>query len=182
MKKRSVISIVVVLLALGTALAFAQSNISRLKALLTGQEEAPVVLTTGNGTFSAVINKDETEITYELNYADLESNATQAHIHVGQPNVTGGIAVWLCSNLASPPTPVGFSTPCPLRSGTLTGTITGNSIVGPASQGLTTGELEQLIKAIRDGNTYVNVHSVNSPGGEIRSQIGPNKSEGQKHH
>jgi hypothetical protein len=182
MKKRGVISILVVLVALGAAFAYAQSNISRLKALLTGQEEVPVVITTGNGTFSALINKDETEITYELSYSDLESNATQAHIHLGQKNVNGGIAVWLCSNLPSPPTPTGFNQPCPLRSGTITGTITGNSIVGPASQGLTTGELAELIKAIRDGNTYVNVHSLNSPSGEIRSQIGPNKSEGQKHH
>ena len=182
MKKRGVISVLAGMVALGTALAYAQSNISRLKALLTGREEVPVVLTTGNGTFSAVINKDETEITYQLSYSDLESDATQAHIHLGQKNVNGGIAVWLCSNLPSPPTPPGFDESCPPRAGTVTGTITGNDIVGPASQGLTTGELAQLIRAIRDGNTYVNVHTMNSPGGEIRSQIGPNTSKGQKHH
>lgn len=181
MKKRGVVSVLVVLMTLGTALAFAK-NFSRLKALLTGQQEVPVVLTTGNGTFRAVINKDETEINYELSYSDLESNATQAHIHLGQPKVNGGIAVWLCSNLASPPTPPGFNQPCPLRSGTVTGTITGNSIVGPASQGLTTGELDQLIKAIRDGNTYVNVHSLNSPGGEIRGQIDADKGKGHNDH
>jgi CHRD domain len=182
MRKRYAISVMVVLLALGVALAYAQSNFSKLRAMLTGQEEVPVVLTTGNGTFNAVISKDETAITYELTYSDLESNATQAHIHLGQPNVNGGISVWLCSNLPSPPTPAGFNQPCPLRSGTVTGTITGSSIVGPASQGLTTGELDQLIRAIRDGNTYVNVHTVNSPGGEIRSQIGPDKGKGQSNH
>lgn len=181
MKKRGVVSVLVVLMALGATLAYGQ-NFSRLRALLTGQEEVPVVITTGNGTFSAVINKDETEITYELSYSDLESNATQAHIHLGQPKVNGGIAVWLCSNLASPPTPPGLNQPCPLRSGTFTGVITGDSIVGPVSQGLTTGELGQLIRAIRDGNTYVNVHTVNSPNGEIRSQIGPDKGKSQKHH
>lgn len=182
MKKRGVISVLFVLVTVGAALAYAPLDISRLKALLTGQEEVPVVITTGNGTFSAVISKDETEINYELSYSDLESNATQAHIHLGQRNVNGGIAVWLCSNLPSPPTPAGFNQPCPLRSGTISGTITGSSIVGPASQGLTTGELAQLIEAIRDGNTYVNVHSLNSPGGEIRSQIGPDNSKGHKHH
>jgi hypothetical protein len=171
MKKRGIVSVLIVV-ALSATLIYAQSNFSKLKALLTGQEEVPVVSTTGSGTFNAIISKDETQITYELSYSNLESNATQAHIHLGQPNVNGGIQVWLCSNLASPPTPPGVQ-PCPLRSGTITGTITGDNIVGPLSQGITTGELDELIEAIRDGNTYVNVHTVNSPGGEIRSQIGP---------
>lgn len=182
MKKRGVISVLIVLVILSATLIYAQSNFSNLRALLTGQQEVPVVITTGNGTFSAVISKDETEINYELSYSDLESNATQAHIHLGQRNVNGGIAVWLCSNLPSPPTPAGFNQACPLRAGTVTGTITGNSIVGPANQGLTTGELAELIRAIRDGNTYVNVHSLNSPTGEIRSQIGPDKGKSQSHH
>jgi hypothetical protein len=134
MKKRAVVSVLIVLVILSATLIYAQSNFSNLRALLTGQQEVPVVLTTGNGELRATISKD-TEITYELSYSDLESNATQAHIHVGQPNVNGGIAVWLCSNLPSPPTPAGFNQPCPLRAGTITGTITGNSIVGPANQG-----------------------------------------------
>jgi hypothetical protein len=33
------------------------------------------------------------------------------------------------------------------------------------------GDLGRLIYAIRTGNTYVNVHTTRSMGGEIRSQI-----------
>jgi hypothetical protein len=36
---------------------------------------------------------------------------------------------------------------------------------------LTTGEWEELLRAIRAGVTYVNVHTTGRPGGEIRSQI-----------
>lgn len=47
------------------------------------------------------------------------------------------------------------------------------------NQGLNTGELDELIKAIRAGKTYVNVHTTDRPGGEIRSQI--NTGEGHGH-
>jgi CHRD domain-containing protein len=176
MKKKVVVSVLLSLAVLGAALAYGQ-NFNKLKGLLSGGEEVPVVVTTGNGTFRAVISKDETKIDYELSYSDLQSTAAQAHIHVGQPNVNGAIVVWLCGN-PNPPAinpPAGTQT-CP-PSGTITGTITGANIVGPASQGVTNGEMDDLITAIRDGNTYVNVHTAVSPGGEIRSQIGPGKGK-----
>ena len=44
-------------------------------------------------------------------------------------------------------------------------------VIGPANQGVVAGDLDRLIYAIRTGNTYVNVHTVRSPSGEIRSQI-----------
>lgn len=178
MKRKLVVSVTVVL-TLGVALVVAQ-NFSKLKASLTGQQELPIVSTVANGTFSATISKDETEINYELSYSDMESNVQQAHIHFGPKHSTGAIVVWFCSNLPSPPTPLGVQA-CPLRSGTVTGTITGSDIVGPVSQGITTGEMAELVKAIREGNTYVNVHSVNSPAGEIRSQIGTDNNS-KAHH
>jgi hypothetical protein len=52
--------------------------------------------------------------------------------------------------------------------------LTALDVVGPAAQGVVAGDLERLIFAIRTGNTYVNVHTVRSPGGEIRSQIDRN--------
>jgi CHRD domain len=46
--------------------------------------------------------------------------------------------------------------------------------VGTASagRGIAAGEFEEFVQAIRAGVTYVNVHSVVFPGGDIRSQIG----------
>jgi len=168
MKKLKVMVPACLLVAAG-AVAFAQ-GFRMLKALLTGFQEVPVVSTTAAGEFQAKISEDETEIQYELTYSDLEGDSQQAHIHVGQPGVNGGISVWLCSNLASPPTPAGTQA-CPTRGGTITGTITAANVVGPTGQGVAPGEFAELVRAIRAGATYVNVHSTKFPGGEIRSQI-----------
>jgi CHRD domain len=164
--------VVVALLAMPAALALAVANEDKgarsLRAKLRGLEEPPAVLTRAHGEFHATISKDESSIEYELSYVDLEGAVTQAHIHVGQRLVNGGISVWLCGTEAIPGPP---DTPrCP-SSGTVKGTITAANVVGPAGQGVAPGEFEDLLQAIRKGVTYANVHSTLAPGGEIRGQI-----------
>ncbi len=44
-------------------------------------------------------------------------------------------------------------------------------VLGPAGQGIAAGEFNELLRAIRAGSTYVNVHTTGYPGGEIRAQI-----------
>jgi hypothetical protein len=81
--------------------------------------------------------------------------------------------VFLCSNLPSPPT--GTAT-CP-ESGEVTGTIMKAQVIGPAAQGISAEEYDELLDAIRAGVAYVNVHTADFPGGEIRGQL-----ENGKHH
>lgn len=168
MNKRIILASALIL-TIAVAFAIAQGG-KGIKEVLIGFEEVPAVSTVAHGEFKATINKDETAIEYELSYADLEGIVQQAHIHVGQRSVNGGISVWLCSNLASPPTPPGIQ-PCPSPPATITGVITPANVVGPTAQGVAPGEFAELIRAIRAGATYVNVHSTKFPGGEIRSQI-----------
>ncbi|HEX9823193.1 MAG TPA: CHRD domain-containing protein [Actinomycetota bacterium] len=139
------------------------------KARLNGYEEVPAVSTTGGGEFRAKLDKTGTMLEYELSYADLSAVPTQAHIHFGQEGVNGGVSVWLCSNLASPPTPPGVSA-CP-PAGTVTGTIDASDVVGPGAQGIAAGEIAEIIDAMRAGIAYANVHTPTFPGGEIRGQI-----------
>ncbi len=147
---------------------------------LRGFEEVPALSTTGNGEFRARINRDETEIVYELSYADLEGSVQQAHIHVGQTGVNGGIAVFLCTNLGNGPA---GTQACPPAPATITGTITASSVVGPAGQGIAPGEFDELLRAVRAGAAYVNVHSSLFPGGEIRGQLerGRGRASGGDH-
>jgi len=51
-------------------------------------------------------------------------------------------------------------------------------VIGPAGQGIKPGEYAELLRAIRAGATYANVHSSLYPSGEIRAQL----NEHRDHH
>jgi len=140
-----------------------------IKTDLKGYLEVPAVSTVGRGAFTARINAAGTQIAYRLSYTDLEASVTQAHIHFAQRSVNGAISVFLCSNLGNGPA---GTQPCPAAPATITGTITASNVTAlAAAQGLDAGEVAELIRAVRAGRTYVNVHSTKFPGGEIRAQL-----------
>jgi hypothetical protein len=139
--------------------------------LLEGSQETPAVITGAAGRFTLNIADGNASFDFELTYAGIEGGAvTQAHIHVGQPNVPGGIVIFLCTNLA-PPAGVPVPPPCPQPRGTVTGTRTAADVLAQTTQGVSTGELSAVLAAIRLGLSYANVHSTASPAGEIRGQI-----------
>ena len=140
-----------------------------IRERLTGYEEDPLVRsTTGNGTFKAHISNRQQTIDYRLRYDELEGTVQQAHIHFGGPRQSGGISVFLCTNLGNGPP---GTQACPAPPATVTGTIRPADVIGPADQGIAAGEFDELLDAIRHGVTYVNVHSTLYPGGEIRAQL-----------
>jgi CHRD domain len=146
-----------------------------LWAKLGPLQEVPVCSATGSGTFKATISDDKTAVDYELTYV-LEGMVTQGHIHVGQIFTTGGISVWLCQTAAQVD-PTGLAPDCP-PSGTVTGTFTKANIAGPMGQGIagspggaSDAEFAELLRLLRHGLTYANVHSSICPGGEVRGQI-----------
>jgi hypothetical protein len=55
--------------------------------------------------------------------------------------------------------------------GSATGTITAASVIGPAGQLVSATELAEVIRMIRNGAAYVNVHTTGVPSGEIRGLI-----------
>jgi hypothetical protein len=126
--------------------------------------EAGAVSTVGSGKFTAKVREDPLRIEYRLRYEDLEgATTTQAHIHFGQKHTVGGVSAFLCGG--------GDKPPCTPDSGDISGTIDAADVVGPAGQGIAAGELTELIRAMRNGATYANVHTSTWPGGEIRGQI-----------
>lgn len=151
----------------GTA-AVAGGGPKQLRASLDGYQEVPAVSTTGSGAFRAVVTRAGDGFGYRMSYSALEGDVLQAHIHLGQPAVNGGVSVFLCSNLGNGPA----GTPaCPPPPATVTGTIDAADVIGPAGQGIAPGELAELLQAMRAGVTYANVHTSKFPGGEIRGQI-----------
>jgi hypothetical protein len=183
MKHRSINSalrratIVAAALAAGLAVADGdRRHDSTVRSRLAGFQEVPVVSTTGSGDFKGRIDRHTGEIDYEFSYEDLQGTVTQAHIHLGQQGVNGGILVWLCQSATNPAPPtVATTTPlCSSPAFVSSGRITAASIVGPGgAQQLDSGELAELVAALRAGVAYVNVHTTLSPGGEIRGQVEP---------
>jgi hypothetical protein len=147
-----------------------------IRATLTGFEEVPSVSTLARGEFRGTINRGDQSIDFELRYSGLQGNIQQAHIHVGQLSVTGAIVIWLCETSTPFLDPTDLAAPCQPGQGTeavITGTITAANVTAPNmnTQQLTPGDLAEIIRAIRAGSAYVNVHTDLSPGGEIRGQI-----------
>jgi CHRD domain len=133
---------------------------------LTGYQETPGVSSAGTGSFSAVIDDGAQTIDYTLSYSDLSSPAIFAHIHFGNRFIAGAVSAFLCGGGGKPACPNGTSSQA-----TVTGTITAADVIGPAAQGIAPGEFSELVRAIRAGMTYANVHSTPFPAGEIRGQI-----------
>lgn len=164
------------LMAAGLAQAAQSSNRgTRISADLVGVEETPAVITPATGTFTGTISSDETSITYTLTYSGLQGTVTQAHIHVGQPGVAGGIVIWLCQAATQAPDTVPDPPDCPAQSGTVgPRTVTSADVAPPAAgsqQQVNAGEFADVITAIKNGVAYANVHSSLSGSGEIRGQI-----------
>jgi hypothetical protein len=154
-----------------------QDRARRFSARLSGFQEVPVNSTTGQGTLFARLDElnSATVIEYRLSYRKLEGTVTlAAHIHVGQRDVNGNIAAFLCGG--------GDKPPCPATGGTVEGIIDAADVIGPAGQGIAPGEIDELISKMRAVQTYANVHTNKHPGGEIRGQIDDPGKGNDDHH
>jgi hypothetical protein len=136
---------------------------------LRSYEEVPAVSSTARGFFKARIREGVGTIEYELSYQGLQGDIRQSHIHFGQRSVNGGISVFLCQT-ATNVDPTGLAPQCGAAPATVTGTLTAANIIGPAGQGIAASEFAELVRAIRAGVAYINVHSSVFAGGEIRGQ------------
>jgi glucose/arabinose dehydrogenase/plastocyanin len=119
-----------------------------LTVYLSGGLERPNPVTTsgaGSGTFSLEGNT----LAFNIEYSGLSSEATAAHIHGAATAATSaGVVISLV----------------PFSGGPLNKQGIFSCVV------LLTGEQKAMILS---GQTYVNVHTVNHPAGEIRGQIAP---------
>jgi hypothetical protein len=172
MRKRRLFSALIfavpVVLA-GTFAVAGDSGKSQFKAdTLTGYQEIAgngTVSTVGTGTFEAQLDGDA--INYTLTYGDLEGGALLfAHIHFGARGVNGGVIAFLCGG--------GNKPACPPSPATVSGTIVASDVTGPSAQGIEAGSFDEVVRAVRAGAVYANVHTTRWGAGEIRGQINDN--------
>lgn len=148
------------LLLVGLAPVAVGDGDNEFKASLNGYLEVPSISTRARGSFRAEV--DGSTLRYTLTIRDFSENPLFAHIHFARPDVNGGVAAFLCGGGGKPA--------CPAN-GTVTGTVVAANVVGPSGQGIAPGEFGELIRAMRNGATYANVHSPTYTGGEIRGNI-----------
>jgi len=135
-------------------------------AHLTGAEEVPPVDTLGQGQATLLYGATRDEIAFRVNVAGVR-NITQSHIHCGLKGVNGPVVAFLFGLVGG-----GVNLNGVLATGTITGA---NIIPRPSSAACPggVGDMDDLLMQIHNGNTYVNVHSIAWPGGEVRGQVQP---------
>lgn len=129
---------------------FAQNE--KFTAKPTGQEEVPPVDTKATGM--AEFTPKGESIQYMINATDIQ-NVTQAHIHSGEKGFNGPIVVTL------------FLSDPPQNNVSNNAIVTADKLRGPM-EGKT---ISDLVAAMENGSTYVNIHTDQKPNGEIRGQI-----------
>lgn len=132
-------------LALAGTLSVAQAAPVSFSVPLTGAQEVPAVQTPGTGTAAITYDAATRIVTWNITFSGLSSTATMAHFH--GPAAAGknaGVKVAISQKDAKE----------------LTSPLTGQATLSADDA-----------KILEAGEMYVNVHSKNHPGGELRGQV-----------
>lgn len=129
-------------------------------ASLSGGQEVPPVATIGTG-FSRLGSDQQASVLQVQVTASNLRDLIQAHIHLGRPGENGPVVLWLYGLPARRPVDLGQGALFVNQA------FTAADLTGP----LAGMPLSALVQQMLAGNTYVNVHTVANPEGEIRGQI-----------
>lgn len=169
MKRLLILASVAVLAigAIGTASAHDDQNGQKgSKAGLGGFAEVPSVSTTGSGKLQISLDNAGTTLTFSLTYKDLQGAVSWVDLNFGQASANGGQIAFLCGGGGKPACPASPTATA------ITGTIVAGNILGPATQGIAgPADWAEVLRAIRNGTVYANVHTSLFPAGEIRGQL-----------
>ena len=121
---------------------------------LSGANEVPARSTAASGFSQVIIDGDRVHYAVEI---DDISNVFAAHIHTGASGANGPVRVTFFNVAQSSPLTVSD------KHVLAEGTFTASNVSGIS--------FADLLTAIRNGTAYVNVHTTQFPGGEIRGQL-----------
>lgn len=147
----------------------ASAAITVFRAQLTGSQEVPPVATPGTGTGIVTVDDVLNTMRVQITFSGLLSPTTASHIHCcALPGANAGVVTQV-------PTFVGF--PLGVQSGNydqtfdLTATATYNPAFITANGGTALTARNAFLAGLNGGRAYVNVHTAQFPGGEIRGQL-----------
>jgi hypothetical protein len=136
----------------GLTSTMAQQQEQKFTATLSGQEEVPPTNSQATGMAEVTVTGNNAQ--YSVNATNMQG-VTAGHIHSGGQGENGPIVVTL------------FKNESPTNEVSETGSITADKLEGPMAG----KQLADLVTAMTNGETYVNVHTEQNPNGEIRGQI-----------
>src|SRR5438128_2527484 len=166
--------LLVTALATATALMLSVAGVYAIPTTfvgnLAGANEVPLVPSPGTGFATVVLDPTAQTIQINVIFSGLTSNDVAAHIHCCAPlGTNAGVATTV-------PAFPGF--PLGVTSGSYSSAVfnlTESTIYNPAfvtlQGGTIPGAEAALIGGILNGMTYLNIHTVNFQGGEIRGQL-----------
>jgi hypothetical protein len=143
---------IVIGLAFGLTSTTAQQQEQKFTATLSGQEEVPPTDSQATGMAEVTVTGDNAE--YSVNATNIQG-VTAGHIHSGKQGENGPIVVTL------------FKNESPTNEVSETGSITADKLEGPMAG----KQLTDLVTAMSNGTTYVNIHTEQNPNGAIRGQL-----------
>lgn len=123
-----------------------------LAGVLSGAQEVPAVATTASGLGVFTLSQNQERLKFRVVVNGLSGTITGAHFHIGAPGANAPVALNLLPFL------------------------TGNVLEGEiSSQGTNPMLTPTLLAALVQGGVYINFHTSNNPGGEIRAQVLPER-------
>jgi hypothetical protein len=141
----------------GTTIISAQTLGMKFAASMSGDQVAPPTDSSANGTASFRTTAYDTVIKYKIKVAG-SSDVTSADIHLGKKGENGEGVVDLLKDSKKDGIRMGTSIRGNITSSDLEGSLSGK-------------ELVDLISAMRNGTTYLNIDTPFHDNGEIRGQI-----------
>lgn len=161
------LTVALVLVLAGVALAQPENSFAEADfvAELSGANEVPPVVTDTTGEARFILDGDVLRFELEIEDATEIFGVAGAHIHCAPAGENGGIVAFLAGAV-----PGGFDGTVEIKA-TLSDANILNHVDHLGNENACGESLEELIEAMEAGNTYVNAHSPDHPGGEIRGQI-----------
>src|SRR5215218_10866202 len=140
-----------------------------LTATLTGSQEVPPSGSPGIGSALVTLDTVTNLLTVNVSFAGLVSPTIASHIHCCTP--PGANAMVATAVPTFPGFPLGVTTGTYLQTFDLTLASTYNPAFITAHGGTVAGAQAAFIAGLTSGQTYLNIHTSQFPGGEIRGQL-----------